>query len=53
MKINLGTDWEKKVSFEKLTSYPGLFVEKDMYVLYIGGNNSYYQLLILDEDWIS
>ena len=53
MKINLGTDWKELLSFEEKTTYQGTLVEKDIYVLYIGGNNSYYQLVILDGDWIS
>ena len=53
VKINLGTDWKELLSFEEKTTYQGTLVEKDIYVLYIGGNNSYYQLVILDGDWIS
>lgn len=53
MEINLGKDWKKLMPFENSTEYPGTFVDKDIYALYIGGNSSYYQLVILDPNWIS
>lgn len=53
MNINLGSYWKEWLSFEETTSYPGALVEKDIYALYIGGNKTYYQLVILDTDWIS
>lgn len=53
MNAILGSDWQELITSEDSTEYPGVFVEKDVYVLYIGGNNSYYQVVILDESWVS
>ncbi|MBQ4515341.1 MAG: C40 family peptidase [Clostridia bacterium] len=53
MTPNLGDDWTKLLFNEEVsTGYPGTFIDKDFYALYIGGNTSYFQLVILDEDWI-
>ena len=38
---------------EALTSAKGVSTGKEFFAIYIGGNNSYYQLVILDADWIS
>jgi len=51
MTVNMGQDWLTLLPHEVQTEYPGAFLEQDMYVLYTGGNGSYYQLLILDESW--
>ena len=52
MTANLGADWTKPLFDEVSEGYPGILVDKDFYVLFIGGNKSYYQLVILDESWI-
>ena len=52
MKANLGAAWKDILSLEESMTYPGTFVEKDIYALYIGGNKSYYQLVILDDSWV-
>ena len=52
MNVNLGSDWKELLSCEGDTGYPGEFIDKDIYVLYVGGNKTYYQLVILDEGWI-
>ncbi|MBR5157382.1 MAG: C40 family peptidase [Clostridia bacterium] len=52
MKYNVGEDWTKLFFDEASSSVPGVFVDKEFYAVYIGGNNSYFQLVILDEDWI-
>ncbi|MBR2465580.1 MAG: hypothetical protein IKB38_01430 [Clostridia bacterium] len=53
MNAILGSDWQELITNEDSAEYPGVFVEKDVYVLYVGGNNSYYQVVILDESWVS
>ncbi len=53
METNVGADWKEVLGFEKTEEFPGARVEKDIYALYIGGNNSYYQLVVLDKNWIS
>ena len=51
-EANLGEDWEQMLFEEVSEEYPGVYVEKDIYVLYVGGNKTYYQLVILDPSWI-
>ena len=53
MTKNLGSGWTSLLFEERVDGYPGTPVEKEFYALYIGGNNSYYQLVILDADWIA
>ena len=53
MTAILGSDWTTLLNEEGIAEFPGTFIEQDIYVLYIGGNNSYYQLVILDESWVS
>ncbi len=52
MTYNLGEDWTKLFFDEADSNVPGVFVDKEFYAVYIGGNNSYFQLVILDENWI-
>ena len=51
MTANLGKDWLTVLPHEEQTKYPGAYLEQDIYVLYTGGNGTYYQLVILDESW--
>lgn len=52
MKYNLREDWTKLFFETADNTVPGVFADKEFYAVYIGGNNSYFQLVILDEDWI-
>ena len=52
MTLNLGSDWTNLFFDEAKTGFPGTYTDKDFYALYIGGNNTYLQLVILDEDWV-
>ncbi len=56
MTAMLGADWAELLvdtSAEGLTASKGVNTGKEFYAIYIGGNGSYYQLVILDADWIS
>jgi hypothetical protein len=56
MTAMLGESWASLLvdtSAEGITSSQGVSTGKEFYAIYIGGNNSYYQLVILDADWIS
>ena len=47
------TDLLVDTSAEGITASKGVNTGKEFYAVYIGGNGSYYQLVILDADWIS
>ena len=53
LTANMGKDWLTLLPHEAQTTYPGAYLDKDIYVLYTGGNGTYYQLVILDESWTS
>ena len=56
MSAVLGADWAKLLvdtSAEGITASQGVSSDKEFYAIYTGGNGSYYQLVILDADWIS
>ncbi len=53
MKYNLGNDWKSLFSIEDSSTSPGAYVAKDFYAIFVGGNKTYYQLVILDSNWIS
>lgn len=52
MTPNLGSDWTNLFFDEAETGFPGTYTDKEFYALYIGGNNTYLQLVILDADWV-
>ena len=52
MSANLGSDWSTLLFDELADGYPGTYIENGFYVLYAGGNKSYFQFVILERDWI-
>ena len=53
LKLSSENGAKADTSTEGITASKGVNTGKEFYALYIGGNNSYYQLVILDADWIS
>ena len=52
MTANLGTDWFDLLDITQSSELSEAKVKKEIYAVYIGGNKSYYQLVILDNSWI-
>lgn len=55
MAANLGADW-MNLFFEEAPipgQYPGTRVTGSVTAIYTGANNYYYQLTVLDENWVS
>ena len=56
MTAMYGEKWEEllvDINQDGISDAKGVNTGKEFYAVYIGGNGSYYQLVILDDDWIS
>ncbi len=55
MERNLGSDWMSLMfdSVPETGTYPGYALNGSMVALYTGANGYYYQLTVLDENWLS
>ena len=54
MEANLGLQWQE-LFFEEMPAegrYPGIRLTGSVTAVYTGGNNYYFQLTVLDEDWV-
>ena len=52
MTKNLGDNWEELFFDETNDSFPGVETKRTFYAVYTGGNSDYYQLTIMEKDWI-
>lgn len=52
MNANIGSDGGDLFFDEVVTGFPGTYVDKTFYAVFVGGNKTYFQLAIFDENWI-
>lgn len=52
MSKNLGENWEQKFFARSTSTLPGVRAMRTIYAVYTGGNDNYFQLTLLDDNWV-